>query len=247
VRKRTQHRLRGNFTKARIQLDIRKRHPVCIRGAGQPGEESMKSPALALSIAFAIVLIAPAHAVVIDFDTLPGGNAVADGTAITDQYSSVGVTFSLFEDGVALSDGPQAVSKYAPTGQQGNRLGNFYDEDERGDVLRIEFSQLVSDISFDFFPQGDSGDQTRVIAYDENGNELSNELTGINGFPKIALFTVAADGVKRIDIFQPADNWNWGIDNLSFTFGLTSVPEPSALTLLAGALIGIGLARRRPV
>ena len=56
---------------------------------------------------------------------------------------------------------------------------------------------------------------------------------------------MAADGVKRIDIFQPADNWNWGIDNLSYTFGLTSVPEPSTLMLLAGALVGVGLARRR--
>lgn len=194
----------------------------------------MRRSVLALSIALA----APAHAVVIDFDTLPGGNAVADGTIVTDQYSSAGVTFSLFEDGVTRSDGPQAVAKYAPTGQQGNRLGNFYDDDERGDVLRIEFSQLASDIAFDFFPQGDSGDQTRVIAYDENGNELSNELTGINEFPKIALFNVAADGVRRIEIFQPTDGWNWGLDNLSFTFGLTSVPEPSALMLLAGVLAG---------
>jgi PEP-CTERM motif len=199
-----------------------------------------------LGAACAIALAAPAHAAVIDFDNLPGGGAIANGTVISDQYSTVGARVSVFEEGNLMSGGPLATIEFAPDSQQGNRLGNFFDNDieRRADILRIEFAGLANDISFDFFPQGELGDDTRVIAYDANGNVLSDQLTGISGF-EFELFNVAANGVKRLDILQPDDAWNWGLDNLSFTLDPAAVPEPSTVVLLAGALAALGFARRR--
>ncbi|WP_246840604.1 PEP-CTERM sorting domain-containing protein [Lacimicrobium sp. SS2-24] len=187
----------------------------------------------------------PVNATLIDFDSLPGGGAVVSGTAITNQYSSLGVTFSVLEDGITQTGGPLATTEFAPLGQQGNRLGNFYNFSTgfRADILRIEFSALVSNVSFDFFPQGDSGGQTRVLALDSSLAPISDTMTGISGFPGIQNFSVTGSGISRLDIFQPSDGWNWGLDNLSFDS--VQVPEPSSIALLGLGLASIGFSRRK--
>lgn len=191
--------------------------------------------------------------VVIDFDTLPGGGSIADGTVITDQYDSLGVTFSAFENGVLSAGGPVATTDFAPGGQDGNRLGNFIGDPmnpisgaSRADVLRIDFASLVDNVSFDFFPQGSQGGNTLVEAFDGMGGLLFSGTTGISGFPVIANYVLPVNGVSRIDITQPTDSWNWGLDDLTFEES-SAVPEPTSLCLLAIGGFGLAIRRRRQV
>lgn len=200
--------------------------------------------ALALGAAHAAAAV-----VTIDFDTLPGGAVVANGTAITDQYASLGVVFSVLEEDV-VQVGPIATISFAPPDQVGNRLGNFFNwtggDGERADILRIEFSSEVSAVSFDFFPQGTSGADTRVVALDGALATISDATTGIDGFPVIGNYVVAGSGIRRIDIYQPSDDWNWGLDNLTFTTGAVSdVPAPASALLFGLGLAAIGATRRR--
>jgi hypothetical protein len=200
--------------------------------------------------ATSLALVGPSlsqAAIIIDFDLLPGGGGVADGTQITTQYSSLGVTFSLLEDGIAVN-GPLATTNFAPVGQQGNRLANLFDTNLRGDILRISFAGTASNIGFDFFPQGDSGANTRVQAFDSSAATISDVTTGIGGFSLIAPFSVTGSGISRIDITQPDDAWNWGLDNLAFTLDgddSNPVPTPATFALMVVGLAGLGWKRRK--
>src|SRR5437879_6155222 len=66
-----------------------------------------------LGVALLTVVMSPAEAVVIDFDTLPNGTALSSGTAITTQYQPLGAIFASNGGTSAhvLSDPPEAVSQ----------------------------------------------------------------------------------------------------------------------------------------
>lgn len=189
-----------------------------------------------------------ASAATIDFDTLPGGGVVASGMVISDQYASVGVTFSLFEDN-AYEGGAVATTVFAQVGQEGNRLSNMYGSSSvdyhRADILRIDFATPVNDVSFDFLPQGSEGGLTRVLALDSSLTAISDQTTGISGLMP-ARYTVAGAGISRIEIFQPSEGWHWGLDNLTFTPAPATVPVPvPEPTLMLLAAIGLGVASSR--
>lgn len=102
------------------------------------------SSLLLLSLPFA------ANATLIDFDTSPAG-AIASGTIITNQYSSLGVSFSASENGSPVD--AWAVTQFAATaagaGHSGNSLWNCnVGCGPRADILRMDFAAPVSNVSW---------------------------------------------------------------------------------------------------
>lgn len=200
----------------------------------------MKALVSAAALALALAS-APAIATTIDFDTSPGG-PVANGSRVDTQYASLGVTFGLLENNVAVGTGALASSDFGGTGT-GNALWNTVggvfpqDSDNRTDILRITFNGLANGVSF--VTVGD-GDLTQFNAYDAVGTLLETQANLTGGFASIVF---ATGGIARIDALQSIDNFTYRIDNLSFN--LTAVPEPGTWAMMIGGFALAGAAMRR--
>lgn len=187
-----------------------------------------------------------ANAVLIDFDTLPGGGAIANGTVITNQYSALGVNFSLLENGSFIS-GAYADQRWAsntenPPNNSGNELLNCYNGSDcsRADILRIEFDSMVNNVSW--YTDSEGGVSILFNAYDASDNLLES-ISVVSLFPSFISTSFTVSGISRIDGLQPSDDWTWGMDNLSFD--VAAVPEPTSIVLLGLGLAGIGFSRKK--
>jgi hypothetical protein len=201
-------------------------------------------PVRTLLLAAALGFSSASGAVLIDFDTLPGGGTLASNTVLTDQYAASGVSFSAFEEGsevgtIVHDDGTTGA------GNSGNQWFNCYPDfcTNKADVLRITFAAPVNNVQWYTDSRGNpGGDQIRFEAYDASDNLLQTVNVGNTGLPNSLLTSFSVSNVSRIDAFQPTDNWGWSMDNLSFD--VTTVPLPAAVFLFGSGLIGlIGIAR----
>ena len=177
---------------------------------------------------------AKANATLINFDTLPGGGPVANNTFIGNQYASLGVTFSLFENGNPTWK-PLATSSFLGMGSHGAGSGNgLYNV--FADVLLIDFTTPVTNVSFDTY--GFFGDDTsfNFLAYDTGGS-LLDTITNKDG----GLMTVSFNGgsVSHIEVLQENDLGTYRIDNLSFGPASAPVPEPGTWMLMGTGLVGL--------
>lgn len=185
-----------------------------------------------LTVLVMVLGAAAAHAtpVTIDFDTLPGGDTVASGTQIGNQYASLGVTFSLFENGTFVGN-PVAA------GLGGNSLYNTAGLFRPlADVLLIDFTTPVADVSF--MTYGLLGDDTSFdfLAYDAGGH-LLRTITNHNGGWMNVSFT--GTPVARIEARQGSDWGTYLLDNLRFDPVVAPVPEPGTLMLMGTGLVGL--------
>ena len=199
-------------------------------------------------------------ATVINFDTLPGGAVVADKTPITNQYASLGVTFSAIAAGGATV--APVATNYAggPVGPNysGNFLGNAPDGSPfiftptfeltpRYDLVRILFSGGANNVSLSL-NNFDNQNRTTFNAYDAGGTLLQTFTFQANqGWTRV---NVGAAGVARLDLVASAvggfTNY-FGIDQLTFDAAATpGVPEPTtwAMMIVGFGMIG-GAARHR--
>lgn len=213
--------------------------------------------------ATAFLLTAPATAAVIDFDVLPDGTTLPAGaeTLISDQYASLGVTFTgIYADG---SVSAPVATNYAggPEGPnyQRNYLGNAetgapfvttptFELTPRFEILRLDFATGADDISFSHnnFALVTT---TTFNAYDEAGNLL--ESFTVNSGNGWQVREIDSDGVYRLDMLASPGGIDFsffGIDNLTFTAGEVvspAVPEPASWAMMIAGFGLVGAATRR--
>jgi hypothetical protein len=196
----------------------------------------------------ACLLAIPAHAVVLDFETLGDGinRAVALRPASV-EYAALGVSFSggggapgqpVFRGWNSLSSfiakRPPAADRFLlSTFQQ--RPGAYLD-------IVVSFATPVSAAEGDvvFNPAVTAS----AIAYDANGELVDQECFASGSANWIAghFSFASAEGIVTILLRTDIPEAQIGLDNLAFT----PVPEPSSRLALLGGIVLLAMARSRP-
>jgi hypothetical protein len=206
-----------------------------------------------------IIVASPLSAMImtVDFDNLPGGGTLVRNTILTNQYASLGVTFTAFENGSIVES---AVIDRFIFSDYPDRSGNYWgnvrnsvETNRRHDTMRLIFSTPVRNVEWLLNTFGVN--LATFEAYDAAG-VLLETFTTIGDFtPK----GFTATNISRIDGHQSFDGMLWGMDNLTFDTSppplpppsdpapTSSVPEPGTglLALLGIAGSRIGAVRRR--
>lgn len=182
-----------------------------------------------------------ANATVIDFDDLTGP------VALGEQYASLGVHFSAYENGSAVDAlaGNSLTGTYqTPDNVWSNCVGSICGS--RADVLRIDFDYEVSDLSWWTDTAGThAGADMLFNAYGSDSSLLETIVATPTAEGTYALSAFSVSGISYVELLQPNDNWGFYIDTLSFVASAASVPEPSTLFLMGAGFLGLGFARRR--
>ena len=200
---------------------------------------------------FGFVAASCAQVVTINFDTAPGGGAVASGTVVNALYASQGVTFSRTVTGAACNSGniyanndrpvdftissaPNVVSTCSPPTASDISEPNF-------GAIRADFVGTASHVCINVRPDG-STDTAVLRAYDA-GASLLTSATSAAGV--IQTLCVSAAGIRHVE-FSGAGAGFERFDDLVVTFAsasATPVPglSPLALLALAATLLAFGM------
>lgn len=211
-----------------------------------------KKLALGLLIALSTCTTLPAIAgpTLVNFDTYPNGSAVSCGTVITNQWSSVGVTFSSPSGPLTSicdnewSSPPNALAGIDPATQSGIW------------PITADFSSpYPTSVNVNLISLGCATDTVKAYAPDlvtvVASQSLTNGPSAGNGFAQVNPIFLSAGQIARVTfvITTPCligtTPDGVGIDDFSFTAAqssstVTDVPIPLwALTALGAGLIGI--------
>lgn len=182
---------------------------------------------------------------VINFDGLTGAPSLGSGEVLANQYTGLGVSFSVLNFSATANNGILA------TGSTLTSLPNVIWVDQGGggggssaQGMVITFSTAQSAVGLYF--EGSRGSTFTLSVY--AGASLIESLTsglavggsGLEGFLALQDPNITRAIVSSAN--SSGQNWNFSVDNLKFTGD--SVPEPSSIMLFAFGLTGFGLLRR---
>jgi hypothetical protein len=195
--------------------------------------------------------------VTIDFEAVPGLPGVPpSGTALTDQYASLGVSSFRSEDvphALQTNDAADASGRFgdpfgilaAVSGGGAPRSGVRYasgDEHTGTNTsdMRIDFASPV--FAFGFWVIDNDLTDVRVAAYSAAGAAIETLIVPAVAEGGFGYHGIAAPGISYliIDGNDGVQLDSTFIDDLSFR----PVPEPSALWLVGGGLSALAAARR---
>jgi len=191
---------------------------------------------------------AQASLVEIDFDTTPEGTSIAAWDAVSGQYSSIGVNFSAFEDGAAVSTELFPANFFGLSPFSSN---SWYNTDSNfgfaADKLTITFDAAVENLQWKTAVQGGVSAGISFIAYDALGAIIEQTST-ISSTSTVEYNGFSVSGIYKVDLLQPSDDWFWGLDDISFNFvdtGSGQVPLPATVLLMGLGLVGLRASRRK--
>lgn len=132
--------------------------------------------------------------------------------------------------------------------------GSFYNGNESlfsSSALTLTFSETVTELGFDF---GGNRPSSVSVEFFRGTTSLGTQALTFGGFadntPWVFYGFTDAPGFDRVE-FSAEQNrgWTWGLDNFIYGDGsnVTPVPLPAGLPMLAAAVIGLMVMRRRPV
>lgn len=192
-----------------------------------------------------IVATAGAQVVTINFDTAPGGGAVANGTVVNSLYASQGVIFSRTATGASCNDGniyasndrpadftisstPNVVSTCAPPVASDISEPNF-------GAVRADFSSAVSQVCINVRPDG--GTDTAFLRAYDSGASLLTTATSAAGV--IQTLCATAPGIRHVE-FSGAGASFERFDDLAVTFSsVASTPVPALAPIAVLALLAL--------
>lgn len=192
-------------------------------------------PGIALTLGI-LVPSASAGVVNINFDEFTS-------PPVTCCYLTTGVVGPLVYTNVTVTDssGTGYVMNGSGWGNEQTSGQNLFATTSSG--ISLTFNIAVSNLDLDII-NGTGGASFTLNAYDNLSSLVGSETQYLNGFQtsgSVVNFSVPAGGIWSAEIFG---DMNFAIDTVSYNTG-SSVPEPSFLVLLAPALAGMGLMRRR--
>jgi hypothetical protein len=212
----------------------------------------MKLMKLVLTIGMlaGIVAAGPATASLISGFGLPSSNAALSGATVADFTSSTTGTYaSLTIGGVTFGGNGTFVISDNYAGSYNTNGRNLQNEQNPGSasVLEFTFASAVSAFAFNF---GASNEDWSLQAFDAGNNLLEGHILTQTWHSNAGdYFGIAAAGIAYARATQLTHVADAGVDhilldNFSYVAGQQSVPEPSALALLALALLSLAATRR---
>lgn len=205
---------------------------------------------------FLLIAVQTTLAATITFDEFPANNS---NSALTNLYAPLGVTFgtdnSGIWDGTSQGDpgnwGLEGSNSSAFLGNNGFNNGSSY-------VSSINFSTLISNVSFDVSRSNGSNPGQELTASAYNGTTLLSSqsilLGAVNSWTSM-MFGIG--GISSLIITGSSTGFSpFGLDNLQFNNTLvsgldnsqlevTAVPEPETYALMLAGLGVLGFVTRR--